>query len=118
MCGRYTLRTSGKIVAELFALAEEPLFEPRFNIAPTQPVPVVRAGPERRQLAFVRWGLIPAWADDPAIGNRLINARSETVATKPSFRSAFKQRRCLVLADGFFEWQKTDGKKQPFYIGM
>jgi putative SOS response-associated peptidase YedK len=69
-------------------------------------------------LVFLRWGLIPSWAGDPRIGNRLINARAETAAEKPSFRSAFRQRRCLVLADGFYEWQRLDGKKQPYYFRM
>jgi putative SOS response-associated peptidase YedK len=118
MCGRFTLRSSSTKVAETFGLSEAPLFEPRYNIAPTQPVAAVRATPEGRQLASLRWGLIPSWADDPSIGYRMINARSETVATKPSFRSAFKNRRCLIPADGYYEWQKTDGKKQPYLIGM
>jgi putative SOS response-associated peptidase YedK len=94
---------------------------PLFNIAPMQPVAVVRvvAGGQERELVTLRWGLIPSWADDPKIGYRLINARVETAATKPSFRSAFKSRRCLVVADGYYEWQKLDAKKkQPFYIHM
>ena len=118
MCGRYTMRTSCKVVAEVFALADEPLFQPRFNIAPTQQVPVVRLDEKGRHLAFMRWGLIPHWADDPAIGNRMINTRAETAATKPSFRGPFRHHRCLVVADGFYEWQKTDGKKHPFYIRL
>ena len=111
MCGRFTLRSSGKVVAEVFGLAEVPELFPRFNIAPGQPVAVVRQGPEAtaRELATLRWGLIPAWAEDPSIGARLANARSETAATKPSFRRAFRSRRCLVVADGFYEWQKTNG---------
>ena len=120
MCGRFTLRSSGKVVAEAFDLPEVPELQPRFNIAPAQPVAVVRQKPDRmeRELAFLRWGLIPAWADDPSIGDRMANARSETAATKPSFRSAFRSRRCLVVADGFYEWQKTNGKKQPYYIRL
>jgi putative SOS response-associated peptidase YedK len=118
MCGRYTLITGGDQVAEQFLLDFVPVLTPRYNIAPTQAVAMVRqpdpAGP--RQLAWVRWGLIPSWATDPAIGNRLINARSETVAEKPSFRSALRQRRCLVLADGFFEWQAEGRKKRPFWF--
>jgi len=117
MCGRFTMRTPGAAVAEVFGLPEIPFLQPRFNIAPTQPVPVVRKLPgDGRQLALLRWGLIPHWADDPAIGNRMINARSETVATKPAFRGPFRNHRCLIVADGFYEWQKTDGKKQPWYI--
>jgi putative SOS response-associated peptidase YedK len=90
------------------------------NIAPGQPAAVVRQEPgaEGRELTFLRWGLIPAWADDPSIGDRLANARSETAATKPSFRRAFRSRRCLVVADGFYEWQKTNGRKQPYFIGL
>jgi putative SOS response-associated peptidase YedK len=120
MCGRFTLRSSGEAVAEAFGLPEAPDLSPRFNIAPGQAVAVVRRQPqaEGRQLAFLRWGLIPAWADDPAIGDRLANAWSETAATKPSFRSAFRSRRCLVVADGFYEWQKTNGRKQPYFVGL
>jgi putative SOS response-associated peptidase YedK len=120
MCGRFTLRTSGVVLAEFFGLAEVPPLQPRYNIAPTQPVPVVRMAPEQegRELVLLRWGLIPSWADDPSIGNRLINARADTVAAKPAFRSAFRRHRCLVVADGFYEWQKLDGKKQPYFIRL
>jgi putative SOS response-associated peptidase YedK len=120
MCGRFTLRSSPQAVAEAFGLPEAPDLLPRFNIAPGQPVAVVRQEPraEGRELAFLRWGLIPAWADDPSIGNRLANARSETAATKPSFRKAFRSRRCLVVADGFYEWQRADGRKQPYFVGL
>jgi len=108
MCGRYRLQVPVKLLADFFKLPEEPVLKPRYNIAPTQPVPIIRilrANPttKQRELVPVRWGLVPSWADDPAIGNRLINARAETVASKPSFRSAFKQRRCLIPADGFYE---------------
>jgi putative SOS response-associated peptidase YedK len=118
MCGRFTLRTSGKAVADFFGLPEIPALPARFNIAPTQPVPAVRVGLEHegRDLALLRWGLIPGWADDPSIGNRMINARADTVATKPAFRKAFRQRRCLIVADGFYEWKKLNGRKQPYYI--
>lgn len=95
----------------------EPL-QPRFNIAPTQPVAVVRFGPGARQLAWLKWGLVPSWARDASIGNRLINARAESVADKPAFRTAFRRRRCLVLADGFYEWRRTGAKKQPFFIRL
>jgi putative SOS response-associated peptidase YedK len=115
MCGRYTLKTRAGALAEHFDLPEVPVLTPRYNIAPSQPVAVVRGGPE---LAQMRWGLIPAWADDPAIGHRMINARAETVAERPAFRAAFRRRRCLVLADGFYEWQRQDGRKQPFYFRL
>ena len=122
MCGRFTLRASAGTVAEQFAVFELPPFTPRFNIAPTQPVPVVRIDPQptepRRQLVWLRWGLIPSWAKDPAIGNRMINARAETVAGKPSYRAALRRRRCLVVADGFYEWRKAAGQKQPYFIHM
>ncbi len=117
MCGRYTLTVDASMLATLFDL--EPLFEltPRYNIAPSQPVPIVRVGAGRdREWATVRWGLIPSWAKDAKIGNTLINARAETAADKPSFRSAFKHHRCLVPADGFFEWAKTPTGKLPHHI--
>jgi putative SOS response-associated peptidase YedK len=117
MCGRYTLTVDASVLAELFEL--EPLTEmrPRYNIAPTQQVPIARAGRETtREWSLVRWGLIPSWAKDAKIGNRLINARAETAAEKPSFRSAYKHRRCLVPADGFYEWIKTPTGKQPHHI--
>ena len=120
MCGRFTLRSSGESVAEAFDLPEVPDLLPRFNIAPGQPVAVVRemTQAQDRQLAYLRWGLIPAWTDDPSIGDRLANARSETAATKPSFRRAFRSRRCLLVADGFYEWQKINGRKQPYFVGL
>jgi putative SOS response-associated peptidase YedK len=91
---------------------------PNYNIAPTQEVAAVVEEDEKRKLEMFHWGLIPSWAKDPAIGNKMINARAETVSQKPSFRSAFKRRRCLILADGFYEWQKTDDGKQPYHIKM
>jgi len=121
MCGRYTLTAPGDVLAELFGLDEWPEVEARYNVAPTQEVAAVRvdeAGGGRR---FVRlkWGLVPAWADDPAIGNRMINARAESAAEKPAFRTSFKRKRCLVLADGFYEWQKVaGGTKQPWYFRL
>src|SRR5262245_35107324 len=118
MCGRFTLATSRAQLADLFRLAGGPELPLRYNIAPTQPVPVVRAAGDGRALALARWGLIPRWATDPAIGNRLINARSETVAEKPSFRDAFRKRRCLIPATGFYEWAKTAGGKQPYHFRL
>jgi putative SOS response-associated peptidase YedK len=118
MCGRYTLASPDEIVAETFGLDEVPTLRPRYNIAPTQKVAVVRREGSRRRLAELRWGLIPSWAKDPAIGNKLINARAETLAEKPAFRSAFRARRCLVVADGFYEWAKAAGRKQPWYFHL
>jgi putative SOS response-associated peptidase YedK len=122
MCGRFTLRAPASVVAEQFAVFEVEPFTPRFNVAPTQPVAIVRARKDdpadARELTWIRWGLIPSWAKEVSIGNRLINARLESIAQKPAFRSAFQQRRCLIVADGFFEWQRTAGRKQPYYIGM
>jgi len=122
MCGRFTLRTPLTELVAAFAIDEPnlPSVSPRYNIAPSQPVFAVRekpgVSPTRREAVWLRWGLIPAWAADPAIGNRMINARAETVAQKPAFRTALKRRRCLVAADGFYEW-KAEGKvKQPYFI--
>jgi putative SOS response-associated peptidase YedK len=114
MCGRFTLRAKPDTLVELFLLTEPPDWSPRYNIAPTQQVPVVRVkGDGGREFVRLRWGLIPSWAKDVS-GPPLINARAETVATKPAFRTALKQRRCLIPADGFYEWLKAGKKKQPF----
>ena len=120
MCGRFTLRTSPQEVAKAFQLADADVsvFSPRYNIAPTQQVLAIRLRDGKRQASFLHWGLIPPWASDPSVGNRLINARGESVADKPSFRSAFKRSRCLVVTDGFYEWQKTGKAKQPFFIRL
>jgi putative SOS response-associated peptidase YedK len=120
MCGRFTLIAPGESVADLFQLAQTPPLAPRYNIAPTQPVAAVRSNPGSgiRELTHFHWGLIPRWAKDPTIGSRMINARSETAAEKPSFRNALRYRRCLVPADGFYEWQKLNGGKQPVRIHM
>lgn len=117
MCGRFTLTVSASVLAGLFDLDEPPNYRPRFNIAPTQVVPVVRSGSGgEREWALCRWGLIPSWAKESKIGARMINARSETAASKPSFRKALSDRRCLIPTDGFFEWAKTPEGKQPFHI--
>ena len=118
MCGRYTLTTPLEGIRQLFEVAVTSNLAPRYNIAPTQQVAAVRLGPDgRREVGFLRWGLIPAWAKDATIASRLINARGETLAEKPAFRQAFAQRRCLLPADGFYEWAKTgSGGKQPYYI--
>jgi putative SOS response-associated peptidase YedK len=121
MCGRFTLRTAASAIAEQFSLLEVPDLQPRFNIAPSQPVPVVRIDPQqaaRRQLVFLHWGLVPSWADDPKIGNRMINARAETAADKPSFRTALRRRRCLIVADGFYEWKTVAKRRQPMFIHL
>jgi putative SOS response-associated peptidase YedK len=118
MCGRFTLTTNLGAIAKRFGVArflEE--VGPRYNIAPTQTVIVV-SDDGTRQLAQMQWGLIPSWAKDPAIWNRMINARAETVATKPAFRVAIRKRRCLIPADGFYEWQQVGHRKQPVYITL
>lgn len=120
MCGRYGVTATAEEIAETFEADQQDLPElrPRYNLAPTQWAPVVRReGDERRHVRLLRWGLVPFWADDATIGNRLINARAETAATKPAFRSAFRRRRCLVVADGFYEWEPRDGGKQPWFVG-
>ena len=117
MCGRFSLRTPSEDLVKFFQLAQRPDWMPRFNIAPTQPVLAVRQTPVGREPSLLHWGLIPSWSKDPHIGARMINARSETITQKPSFRTAFCRRRCLILADGFYEWKKLSSKtKQPFFI--
>lgn len=117
MCGRFAFYSPAEAAAELFGF--DPAFEvgPRYNIAPTEPVPVVRsARTEGRELVMLRWGLIPHWAKDASIGNRMINARAESLADKPAFRKAYDKRRCLILADGFYEWRKDVNGKTPWFI--
>jgi len=118
MCGRYTLQVSPETLAAQLELDAVPDLAPRYNIAPTQSAPVVRLSlaEEARVLSMMRWGLVPFWAKDLKIGNRMINARSETAAAKPAFRAAFGKRRCIVPADGFYEWRKTPEGKQPYRI--
>jgi putative SOS response-associated peptidase YedK len=117
MCGRFTLRTPAAILKDYFGLPALPGFPPRYNIAPTQPVGAVRMAAAGREWVDLRWGLVPFWAEDPSVGSRMINARAETVGSKPAFRESFEQRRCLVAADGFYEWQRReDGSKQPYYM--
>lgn len=114
MCGRYSLTDLGDILLRLFELPAVPAgHRPRYNIAPTQSVTTILAADGQRQAASMRWGLIPSWAKDVAIGNKMINARAETVAEKPAFRTALRRRRCIIPADGFYEWQVRNGKKQP-----
>jgi putative SOS response-associated peptidase YedK len=116
MCGRYTLKSNPQSVATLCNLPAIPELVARYNISPTQLVPVVRTGAAGRELAMLRWGLIPHWAKDPKIAFTLINARAETAAEKPAFRTAFKRRRCLLPADGFYEWKKVGKQKLPLHI--
>lgn len=118
MCGRFTLRTPAERVKREFQLKEAPSIEARFNIAPTQGVLAIRQLSDGSEAATLKWGLIPSWAKDASIGAKLINARSETASEKPSFREAFKRRRCIIPADGFYEWQRTGGRKQPFYFHL
>lgn len=120
MCGRYSLSVQAEKIAQYFAVKDVPQVPARYNIAPTQPVATVCLpdGQTHRQFQWMRWGLIPSWAKDIKIGARLINARSETVTEKPAFRSSFKRKRCLVIANGFYEWQKAGKQKQPYYFQM
>jgi putative SOS response-associated peptidase YedK len=119
MCGRYALQSTPAELVTRFGLDECTDFGPRFNIPPGTDIPVIRQSPEgRRVLHLLRWGLVPHWSKDPAIGAKLNNARGESVAEKPSFRDAFRRRRCLIPASGFYEW-KSEGKvKQPYYISL
>lgn len=117
MCGRYKLSRRKQVVEEYFdCVSDAPDWKPRYNIAPTQPIPVIRQHPKEpvRELSLVRWGLIPSWAGDSSVAARMINARSETASTKPAFRDALKSRRCLIPADGFYEWMRTGKSKQPY----
>lgn len=117
MCGRFALRTPGAKLREVLEFDNTPRMERRYNIAPSQEVLVIRMVDGRRVAETMRWGLIPAWSKDPTIGSRLINARSETLAEKPAFREPFRHRRCLIPADGFYEWKKGQrGRSQPYYI--
>lgn len=119
MCGRFAFYSPAEAVAALFGADAGTEVEPRYNIAPTLEVAAVRqpsAG--TRELVTFRWGLVPYWAKDPSVGNRMINARAESVAEKPAYRSAYRQRRCLVLADGFYEWRTEARGKTPYYISL
>jgi putative SOS response-associated peptidase YedK len=119
MCGRYTLVTPVERLAEEFGFDTSSMdLPPNYNVAPSQGVAAVLQKGGERRLELLRWGLIPSWADDPQIGSRMINARAETAPEKPSFRRAFRERRCLIPADGFYEWKRTNGAKQPYYIRM
>lgn len=116
MCGRYNLITDGQALMDAFDLINLILWEPHYNIAPAQNIPAVRQVEEGREGVLLRWGLIPRWAKGEKFGYRTINARAETVAEKPAFRDAFRKRRCLIPATGFYEWQKLNNHKQPYNI--
>jgi putative SOS response-associated peptidase YedK len=116
MCGRYSITTAPEAMRRLFGYLEQPNFPPRYNVAPTQPIPIVRLFEGKRQYALVRWGLIPAWVKDPRGFSLLINARGESVLDKPAFRNAMKRRRCLIPADGFYEWKNEGKLRRPFYV--
>ena len=123
MCGRFAFYSPSEATAALFGVDGSLAVEPRYNIAPTQYVAAIRdcendAGQEQRELTMLKWGLVPFWAKDPSIGNRMINARAETVAEKPSYRAAFKHRRCVVLADGYYEWRREGDVKTPYFISL
>ena len=115
MCGRYILSSPAEVVADFCGLPDLPTLDARYNIAPTHEAPIVkRSQGVGRHAAFARWGLVPSWAKDPAVGNRAINARSESVRSRPSFRDSFRERRCLIPADGFYEWVKKGPVRQPY----
>ena len=116
MCGRYAITSAPEAIRALFGYGEEPDFPPRYNVAPTQPIPVVRLSEGRRSFALVRWGLMPPWVKDPRTFSLLINARGESVLDKPAFRNAMRRRRCLVPADGFYEWKADGARKRPYFI--
>ncbi len=119
MCGRFAFYSPAEAAAALFGVDTEVDATPRYNIAPTQDVLAIRDDTgNKRELVSLRWGLVPFWAKDPAIGNRMINARAETVAEKPAFRAAYRRRRCLVLADGFYEWRREGERKTPYFITL
>ncbi|HEY9851452.1 MAG TPA: SOS response-associated peptidase [Leptolyngbyaceae cyanobacterium] len=120
MCGRFTLIQIEKLLTDIFQVSSVPSLSPRYNIAPTQSIATIlqNSETEERECKMMKWGLIPSWSKDTKIGAKMINARAETLAEKPAFRSAFKRRRCLIVADGFYEWKTQDGKKQPFYFRL
>jgi len=116
MCGRYVITSPPAAIRALFGYPEQPNFPPRYNVAPTQPIPIVRLNEGRRRFALMRWGLIPAWVKDPKTFSLLINARAESVLDKPAFRNAMRRRRCLIPADGFYEWREAGGRKQAYFV--
>lgn len=118
MCGRYTITSAPEAIRALFRYPERPTFPPRYNVAPTQPIPIVRLVEGARQFALVRWGLLPPWVKEPNTFTLLINARGESFVDKPAFRAAMKRRRCLIPADGFYEWKAAGRHKVPYYVRL
>jgi len=118
MCGRYAITSAPEAIRALFRYEEQPNFPPRYNVAPTQPIPIVRVTQGKRQSALVRWGLLPSWVKDPKAFTLVVNARGESVLDKPAFRNAMKYRRCLIPADGFYEWKATGACKQPYIVQL
>ena len=116
MCGRFVITSAPEALRRLFGYVDQPNFPPRYNVAPTQPVPVVIIGNGLTQFRLMRWGFIPAWVKDPKGFALLINARAETVADKPAFKNAFRRRRCLIPADGYYEWSQSQARKRPYFI--
>lgn len=116
MCGRFVITCPPAAIRQVFGYAEQPNFPPRYNVAPTQPVPVVILDQGARHFRLMRWGLIPSWVKDPRKFTLLINARSEGVQEKPAFKNAIRRRRCLVPADGYYEWHVSEGRKRPYFI--
>ena len=122
MCGRYVIISTPEAIRALFGYGEQPNFPPRYNVAPTQPIPIVRLADGKRSFALMRWGLLPSWVKDPKAFPLLINARGESVLDKPAFRNAMRRRRCLIPTDGFYEWQRSEtaggkGPKRPYFVG-
>ena len=118
MCGRYCISSAPEAIRRLFRYSQQPNFPPRYNVAPTQPVPIVRIAEGERQFSLVRWGLIPSWVKDPKDFSLVINARGESVLDKPAFKNAMKRRRCLFPADGFYEWRTEGGRKRPYFARL
>jgi putative SOS response-associated peptidase YedK len=118
MCGRYAITTAPEAMRSLFRYPDQPNFPPRYNVAPTQPIPTVRLLEGQRRFSLVRWGLIPSWVRDPRAFSLLINARGESVLDKPAFRAAMRYRRCLVPADGFYEWRREGERKRPYFVRL
>ena len=116
MCGRFVITSPPAALRLMFGYAEQPNFPPRFNIAPTQPIPVVIVENGARHFRLMRWGLWPAWVKDPRKFTLLINARAETIQEKPAFKNAIRRRRCLIPADGYYEWHTSDQRKRPYFI--
>src|SRR5919201_2677384 len=116
MCGRFVITSPPEALRQIFGYIEQPNFPPRYNVAPTQPIPVIILENGGRHFRLMRWGLVPAWVKDPKKFTLLINARSETVQDKPAFKNAIRRRRCLIPADGYYEWHVSEYRKRPYFI--